>query len=83
MLLSDEITDDIFSALVGRLLELYITPVHLGLYASRMVRHIRNVSVYDAAYVALAEHLSAPLITTDRKLQKLSTTNIAFITSER
>jgi predicted nucleic acid-binding protein len=82
MLLSEEITAEIFSTLVSRLLELHITPVRLGLYAPRLVQHIRNVSVYDAAYVALAEHLDAPLITTDRKLQKLSTTNISFITAD-
>lgn len=31
-----------------------------------------NVSAYDAAYVALAETLEAPLVTTDRRLAQAS-----------
>jgi predicted nucleic acid-binding protein len=38
------------------------------LYASRIWELHRNISIYDAAYVALAEHLDASLYTRDRKL---------------
>ena len=34
----------------------------------------RNVSAYDAAYVALAEVLDAPLLTCDRRLKRASGT---------
>lgn len=40
---------------------------HLGLLARILVRR-RNFSVYDAAYLALAEHLDARLLTADRRL---------------
>jgi predicted nucleic acid-binding protein len=37
-----------------------------------------NVSVYDAAYVALAEVLGVPLITADRKLTRATGARCAF-----
>jgi predicted nucleic acid-binding protein len=37
-----------------------------------------NVTAYDAAYVALAEQLSAPIITCDAKLAAASGTRCAF-----
>ena len=40
---------------------------HLGLL-SRIWELRRNLSAYDAAYVALAELLDAPLVTLDRRL---------------
>ena len=41
----------------------------------------RNVATYDAAYVALAEHFSAPLLTRDRRLVNSSghTARIEYI----
>lgn len=43
---------------------------HVGVdpFASRILALRHNLTVYDAAYVALAEHLGAPLITCDRGL---------------
>jgi predicted nucleic acid-binding protein len=38
--------------------------------ASRIWQLRRNVSAYDAAYLALAEHLELPMHTFDRKLAK-------------
>lgn len=38
----------------------------------RMWELKENVSAYDAAYVALAEALDAPLVTTDRRLAQAS-----------
>ena len=37
-----------------------------------------NVTAYDAAYVALAEQLTAPLITCDSKLAAANGTRCAF-----
>ena len=37
-----------------------------------------NLTVYDAAYVALAEALSAPLLTADRKLTQATGTRCEF-----
>ena len=37
-----------------------------------------NLTIYDAAYVALAEGLDAPLITADRKLTRTSGTRCVF-----
>jgi predicted nucleic acid-binding protein len=41
-------------------------------FAGRIWELKDNVSAYDAAYVALAEALDAPLITTDRRLAQAS-----------
>lgn len=78
LLLSGEITPEIFTQLVRRLEELSIIPVRFSLYSDKIVRHVRNISVYDAAYVAVAEHMGAPLMTTDTRLRKLSTASIEF-----
>lgn len=36
----------------------------------RILQLGHNLSAYDASYVALAEHLKAPLITTDRRIAR-------------
>ena len=41
-------------------------------FLDRIWEHKDNLTVYDAAYVALAETLSAPLITTDARLARAS-----------
>lgn len=42
-----------------------------GPLLSRIVDLSPNANPYDAAYVALAEHLQVPLITTDAKLARI------------
>jgi predicted nucleic acid-binding protein len=50
------------------LIALRITRYAPILLLNRIWRLRQNLSAYDAAYVALAEELKAPLITRDRKL---------------
>ncbi len=57
----------------GRLALVHLTELDLQRYRHDLflpriwaLRH--NVTAYDAAYVALAESLDAPLVTTDRRL---------------
>lgn len=50
------------------LIALRITRYAPRLLLNRIWRLRQNLSAYDAAYVALAEELKAPLITRDRKL---------------
>lgn len=50
------------------LLALRITRYPHFVFLSRIWQLRHNLSAYDAAYVALAEKLDAPLITRDRKL---------------
>jgi predicted nucleic acid-binding protein len=44
-----------------------------GLFVSRIWELRRNVTAYDAAYVALAEALAAPLVTRDAALASVRT----------
>lgn len=58
-------------------------PVELWPYevlARRAWELRRNVSSYDAAYIALAEAVRAPLITLDRRLQRAPTVTCAIET---
>jgi predicted nucleic acid-binding protein len=47
---------------------LKITRYPHDIFLLRIWQHRQNLSAYDAAYIALAEDLSAPLITRDRRL---------------
>lgn len=50
------------------LLDLAVELFPFGIIAERAWQLRENVSIYDAAYVALAEALDAPLVTLDRRL---------------
>lgn len=63
--------------------DLAALPVDLYPYeavAGRAWELRRNLTIYDAAYVALAEALDAPLITLDRRLARASGPRCTFIT---
>jgi predicted nucleic acid-binding protein len=53
---------------IGDLTALRITRYAPALLLNRIWQFRQNLSAYDAAYVALAEALNAPLITRDRRL---------------
>lgn len=53
---------------IADLTDLRVTRYAPVLLLNRIWRLRQNLSAYDAAYVALAEELKAPLITRDRKL---------------
>ncbi|WP_161606109.1 type II toxin-antitoxin system VapC family toxin [Microlunatus speluncae] len=72
--------DAAFSAAVVRLTTARITGCPVRLLLSRIVELAPNLSAYDAAYVALAERLEAPLVTADRRLASLSSARCRFIT---
>ena len=59
---------------VSAYLELPITSHLVYPYCERIAALSARHSVYDAAYVALAEALDAPLLTTDRRLARAVTT---------
>ena len=49
-------------------------------YADRVWALRRNLSSYDAWYVALAEWFGLPLVTTDRRLSRAAGPECAFVT---
>jgi predicted nucleic acid-binding protein len=75
-----EITDDIASLAHADLLELRIELVPYDIVAPRIWELRRNVSAYDAWYVAVAELLDAPLATLDQRLVSSSGPTCRFRT---
>lgn len=74
------ITDDVAALAHADLLQL---PVELFPYAplaERVWQLRRNLSAYDACYVALAEELDAPLATLDRRLASSTGPRCRFAT---
>ncbi|MDP8956850.1 MAG: type II toxin-antitoxin system VapC family toxin [Actinomycetota bacterium] len=53
---------------LGDLADLRVTRYPTSPFVDRIWRLRENLTAYDAAYVALAEALGAPLLTTDRRL---------------
>ena len=70
--LRGEIPQDRGALVVSRLGELSLTRYQHGPLIARIWSLRHNVSAYDAAYVALAEALEAPLLTRDRRLATAS-----------
>lgn len=64
------ITDERFSAAVGDLADLPLERYPTLALTRRAFELRRNVAVYDACYVALAEALDAELVTTDGRLSR-------------
>lgn len=60
-----------FDAQLRALDSLRIASVPVRLVLTRVRALAANATAYDAAYVALAEHLGAPLVTFDSKLARI------------
>ncbi len=70
--LNDAVTDDEAEIALAlfRQIEIHRHPVQS--FVERMWALRNNVTAYDAGYVALAESLSLPLVTRDRRLSRAS-----------
>lgn len=64
-----------FDARLAALSRLEILPFGIVPLLPRIRALAQNAGVYDAAYLALAERLDAPLLTVDRKLARVPGTN--------
>jgi predicted nucleic acid-binding protein len=58
---------------------LRVTTFDFGVVAARVWELHPNVTAYDAAYVALAEELGAPLLTLDRRLARANGPTCTFL----
>lgn len=65
---AEEVTDDVASLAHADLLDLRVQLYPYDLVASRIWELRRNLTPYDAWYVAVAELLDAPLATLDQRL---------------
>lgn len=79
---SGEITNDAASLAHADLAELRIDLVPYGTVAWRVWELRRNLTAYDAWYVAVAELLDSPLATIDHRLAAATGPRCSFLTPE-
>jgi predicted nucleic acid-binding protein len=75
--LAEDLSDERFRCAVDDLLELPINRFPVGPFMVRAFELRANITAYDACYVALAEALDCPLITSDRRLANAPMTTCA------
>ena len=77
-----EISDDVASLAHADLVDLRIELFDYEIVAARAWELRSNLTVYDGAYVALAELLDAPLATLDQRLVNASGPRCEFLQAE-
>lgn len=71
LLLGGRLTRESFDRAMSSLATAELTACPTAPLLSRIAELAANTTVYDAAYIALAEALSAPIVTTDVKLSRV------------
>ena len=77
--LAGRIGRDVGALAHEELAQLRVTTFPFAALATRVWDLSPNVTSYDAAYVALAEELSAPLLTLDRRLARSTGPTCSFL----
>jgi predicted nucleic acid-binding protein len=77
------ITSDVASLALADLDAIQVQLFEFSTFASRVWELRDNVTSYDAWYVALAEALSAPVVTLDDRLSRAVGPHCEFITRQR
>lgn len=78
--LHGDLTDERLRAAVDDLVALPVTRFPTGVLMQRAFELREDVTAYDACYVALAEILDCPLVTSDARLANASTIDCAVET---
>ena len=79
-LLSGQLTPDLATGALADYVDLGVRIWPLGgALRTRMLQLAANLSAYDAAFVALAEALDAPLVTRDRRLASAAPPSVGII----
>lgn len=70
--LAGQVSETKSSRAINATLKMRLARCPHELFVGRIWELKENISAYDAAYVALAEALDTPLVTTDRRLARTS-----------
>jgi predicted nucleic acid-binding protein len=77
--LAGHLARDLAALVHEELVQLRVTTVAFDTLAGRVWALHPSVTAYDAAYVALAEELDAPLLTLDRRLARADGPTCSFL----
>ena len=75
LMLGGSLTDDEFRIAMSSLATAELTHCSTVPLLPRIAELASNATAYDAAYIALAEQLVAPIVTTDVKLSRIPATH--------
>ena len=82
LVLAGSLTADLAALAHEDLMQLSVTVVGFEVLARRVWALHPNLTAYDAAYVALAEELGAPLLTLDARLARAPGVRCTFLLPE-